>query len=243
MMKPVCLAIVGAALLLAAPVAEMASGQGSSLDRAVRDMEDAILRIDGRLERLEALAAMGSSRYASDIMGSGSSSKASSRSKRPKRVMQLDGVETLEADPDGYRELDRLRRDVEALERQVDSQRKAASSSMGSSGSYGSYRSNRVNRRARGQSDLLADYQRQMKQKRGEMKKLERQLKEPRQLILGNGSGKVITLRTTVDLSRTLDRIDTGSYLTWDGRRVREDEDSQEWVAIRIEPVDEHDIR
>ena len=75
------------------------------------------------------------------------------------------------------------------------------------------------------------------------MKKLERQLNEPRQLILGNGSGKVITLRTTVDLSRTLDRIDTGSYLTWDGRRVREDEDSQEWVAIRIEPVDEHDIR
>lgn len=243
MMKPVCLAIVGAALLLAAPAAEMASGQGSSLDRAVRDLEDAILRMDGRLERLEAMAAMDSPRFARDVMGSGSGAAVSSRSKRPKRIMQLDGVETLETDPEAYRELDRLRRDVAALERQVQSQQKAASSSMSTGGSYGSYRSNRVNRRARGQSNLLADYQRQLKQKRGEMKRMERELKEPRQLILGNGGGKVITLRTTVDLSRTLDRIDTGAYLTWDGRRVREDEDSQEWVAIRIEPVDEHDIR
>ncbi len=242
MMKPMCLAIVGAALLLAAPAAEMASGQDSSLDRAVRNLEASILLIDGRIERLEALAAMGSPRYASDIMGSGAGSAASSRSKRPKRVMQLDGVETLEPDEEAYRELDRMRRDVEALERQVESQKRAASSSMGSS-SYGSYRSNRVNRRARGQSDLLADYQRQMKQKRGEMKKMERELKEPRQLILGNGGGKVITLRTTVDLSRTLNRIDTGGYLTWDGRRVREDESSQEWVVMRIQPVDEHDIR
>jgi hypothetical protein len=243
MTKPVCLAIVGALLLLAAPAAEMASGQGSSLDRAIRDLEGAILLMDGRLERLEAIAAMDSPRYARDIIGDGSGSAASSRSKRPKRVMQLDGVETLEPDEEGYRELERLRRDVEALERQVDSQKKSASSSMSSGGNYGSYRSNRVNRRARGQSDLLADYQRQLKQKRGQMKKMEREIKEPKQLILGNGGGKVITLRTTADLSRTLNRIDTGSYLTWEGRRVREDEDSQEWVALRITPVDEHDIR
>ncbi len=243
MMKPMCLAIVGAALLLAAPAAEMASGQGSSLDRAVRDLEDAILRMDGRLERLEAFAAMESRRYANDITNDGTRSAAPSRSKRPKRVMQFDGVETLETDENAYRELDRLRRDVEALERQVQNQKKASASSMGSSGGYGSYRSNRVNRRGRAQSDLLADYQKQLREKTGEMKRMERQLREPRQLILGNGEGKVITLRTTVDLSRTLNRIDTGGYLTWDGRRVREDESSQEWVVMRIQPVDEHDIR
>ena len=74
------------------------------------------------------------------------------------------------------------------------------------------------------------------------MKRLERQLKEPRQVILGHWNDKIITLRTTQDVSRALNRIDTGAYLSWQGRRVREDRDSQEWVVTSIRAVDASDL-
>ncbi len=74
------------------------------------------------------------------------------------------------------------------------------------------------------------------------MKRLERQLKEPRQVILGNWDGKLVTLRTTRDESRALNRIDIGGYLSWDGRRVRVDSDSQEWVVTSIKAVAASDV-
>ena len=59
MMKRIlALGLVALALLFAAPRAQTAIGQGSSLDRAVRNLEDTVLKMDARLERLEALAAM-----------------------------------------------------------------------------------------------------------------------------------------------------------------------------------------
>ena len=114
---------------------------------------------------------------------------------------------------------------------------------MGSSGGYSrSYRSNRVSRQGRAGGDLLADYQKQYRAKKGEMLKLERQLKEPRQVILGNWNGKLVTLRTTRDESRALNRIDTGNHLSWEGRRVREDGDSVEWVVTSITAVPASDV-
>jgi predicted RNase H-like nuclease (RuvC/YqgF family) len=157
--------------------------------------------------------------------------------------MQLDGVDTVQPDPDAYKELDQLTKDVEYMESQVERQKRSVSSTSGSSGySSRSYRSNRTSRQGRAQGELLADYQKQYNQKRGEMKRLERELKEPRQVILGNWNNKIITLRTTQDVSRTLNRIDSGAYLSWQGRRVYEDRDSQEWVVTSIKAVDASDL-
>ncbi len=241
MKRILVLGLVAVALLFAAPRAQTAIGQGSSLDRAVRDLEDTILKMDVRLERLEALAAMKSPTLYDPrdtvIDDDGTAPQT------PRWVMQLDGVDTVEPDPDAYKELVQLKKDVEHLERQVERQKRSVSSTSGSGGySSRSYRSHRTNRQGRAQGELLADYQNQYRQKKGDMKRLERQLNEPRQVILGNWNDKIITLRTTKDVSRTLNRIDTGQYLSWEGRRVREDRDSQEWVVTSIKAVDANDI-
>lgn len=246
MTKILALGLVATALLLAAPRAQTAIGQGSSLDRAVRDLEDAVLKMDARLERLEALAAMRSPTLydANDaIIDDDGSAPKGPRSSEIRRVMQFDGVETVESDPEAGKELERLERDVEALRQQVERQRQVASSSSASSGGYSrSYRSDRVSRQGRASGELLAEYEKQYRQKNGEMKRLERQLNEPKQIILGNWEGKIITLQTTGDFSRVLNRIDVGGHLSWDGRRVREDQDSQEWVVTVIRAVDASDV-
>ncbi len=247
MKRILALGLVVIALLFVAPRARTAIGQGSSLDRVVRDLEDIVLKMDVRLERLEALAAKRSPLLYDPrdtmIDDEGTGRETPSRSSAPRWIMQLDGVDTVEADPDAYKELERLQRDVDALYRQVERQKRSVSSTMGSSGGYSrSYRSHRTNRQGRAQGELLADYQREYKQKRGDMKRLERQLNEPRQLILGNWEGKVISLETTKDVSRVLNRIDTGGFLSWKGRRIREDIDSQEWVVTSIKAVDASDV-
>jgi len=243
MKRFLALGLVAMALLIAGPPAQTAIGQGSSLDRVVRDLEDTVLKMDIRLERLEALAALKSpSLYASrDTVID--DDRPARQASAPHWVMQLDGVDTVEPDPDAYKELDQLTKDVQYMERQVERQKRSVSSTSGSSGySSRSYRSNRTNRQGRAQGELLADYQKQYNQKRGEMKRLERELKEPRQVILGNWNNKIITLRTTQDVSRTLNRIDSGAYLSWEGRRVYEDRDSQEWVVTSIKAVDASDL-
>ena len=244
MKRILALGLVTMALVFAAPRAQTAIGQGSSLDRAVRDLEDTVLRMDARLERLEALAALKSPTLYDSRDTVIDDDRTARQASAPRWVMQLDGVETVEPDPDAYKELAQMKKDVEFLERQVERQKRSVSSSSGSSGGYSSrsYRSHRTNRRGRAQGELLADYQNQYRQKRGDMKRLERQLKEPRQVILGHWNDKIITLRTTQDVSRALNRIDTGAYLSWQGRRVREDRDSQEWVVTSIRAVDASDL-
>lgn len=237
------LALLGLALLLAAPASQTAIGQSAALDRAVSELEDTVRSMEARLERLEALAA----REAPTVFdmesteGDFVSSSGSRQSTAPTRIMKFDGVDTIEPDEDAYEQLDRLQKEVDALERQVDSQKRAVSSSSGSS-SYGSYRSNRTNRRGRAQGELLAEYKTKFRSKKAEMRKLERELNEPKQIIMGNYQGTVIMLETTTDQSRVLNKIDYGGYLTWTGRRLRSNKSSQEWVVTRIEVVDERDI-
>ncbi len=244
MKRILALGLVAMALLFAAPRAQTAIGQGSSLDRTVRNIEDMVYKMDARLERLEALASLRSPTLYDPtdtvIDDDGTAARKASASRW---VMQMDGVDTVEPDPAAYDELDQLKRDVDHLQDQVDRQKRSVSSNMGSSGGYSrSYRSNRVSRQGRAGGELLADYQKQYRDKKGEMLRLERQLKEPRQVILGNWDGKLVTLRTTRDESRALNRIDTGGYLSWKGRRVREDRDSMEWVVTSITAVDASDV-
>ena len=243
MKRILALGLVAIALLFAAPRAEMAIGQGSSLDRAVRDLEDTVLRMDARLERLEGLAAMRSPTLYNSRDTVIDDDRTAPQTSAPQWVMQLDGVDTVEPDPGAYKELEQMKNDVEYMKRQVERQKRSVSASSGSSGySSRSYRSNRTSRQGRAQGELLADYQDQYRHKRGEMKRLERELNEPRQVIIGNWNNKIITLRTTQDVSRTLNRIDTGGYLSWEGRRIREDRDSQEWVVTSIKAVAASDV-
>jgi hypothetical protein len=85
-------------------------------------------------------------------------------------------------------------------------------------------------------------YQTQYKKKKGEVARLERELNQPKQIIHGSWEGKIISLQATKDLTGKLNKIDVGGYLTWEGRRIREDEVSQDWVVWNIDRVDPWEV-
>ena len=137
--------------------------------------------------------------------------------------------------------------EVEAMEKTVDQMRNKLSSltGRGGGGGYGggSYRggsSRNVgnSRRRAAQATLLAEWQKKFREKKGEALHLRREIERPKQIIHGNWGNRVITLRTTKDMSAVLSRTDTGSYITWSGRRLSSDATSEEWVVISVSRYD-----
>jgi hypothetical protein len=214
---------------------------GEYADPSVRELQETIRQHEARIERLEARAGRESPSYLDEgIVGQPPPPAPPAGAGRPPdRVMILDAVETIGADPAGYKELERLERDVDALERTVEQMERSSSSMSGRSGGYShGYKNTSSSRRRAAQGELAADYKNKLGKKRGEMKRLERELNEPKQVIHGHWESQIITLETTRDQSRALDRIERGAYLTWSGRRHSEDANSQEWIVTRIAAVD-----
>ncbi len=232
------------AVVLTSAIGQTARDRGAGGDYAdptTRELQETIRQHAARIERLEARAARESPTYLDQgIVGQAPPPAPPSGAGRPPtRIMILDAVETVEADPAGYKELERLQRDVDALERTVDQMQRSASSMAGSSGGYSrGYKRTSSSRRRAAQGELAADYKTKLGKKKGEMKRLERELNEPKQVVHGHWESQIITLETTRDQSRALSRIDRGAYLTWSGRRYSEDANSQEWIVTRIAPVD-----
>ena len=232
------------AVVLTSAIGQTARDRGAGgdyADRTTRELQETIRQHEARIERLEARAARESPTYLDKgIVGQPPPPAPPSGAGRPpKRIMILDAVETVEADPAGYEELERLQRDVDALDRTVDQMERRSSSMTGSSGGYSrGYKNTSSSRRRTNAGKLAADYKTKLRTKKGEMKRLERELNEPKQVVHGHWESQIITLETTRDQSRALDRIDRGAYLTWSGRRLSEDANSQEWIVTRIEAVD-----
>ena len=231
------------ALVLTSAIGQTARDRGAGgdyADPATRELQETIRQHEARIERLEARAARESPTYLDEgTIGQPPPAPPSEAGRPPTRIMILDAVDTVEADPAGYKELERLQRDVDALERTVEQMERRSSSMTGSSGGYSrGYKNTSSQRRRAAQGELAADYMNKLRKKKGEMKRLERELNEPKQVLHGHWESQIITLETTRDQSRALDRIDRGAYLTWSGRRLSEDANSQEWIVTRIEAVD-----
>lgn len=238
----------GFVALLAMSPAQNQPVQATTTDRAVQRLEKAVLELEARLERLEARAAMDSPGFLDGAPAPGAAEAAAAPASPgtaaagpPSRVMRLDSIETAEPEIND-KDLERLRDEVEALERTVGQSDRKMASLTGSTGGS-SYRGRSSpdtseSRERRAESEIQAEYKGKLRQKQGELKRLERDMSEPKQIIYGTWDGKIITLRTTRDVSRTLDRIDVGSYLTWEGRRLSEDEASQDWVVTGVSKSD-----
>jgi hypothetical protein len=217
-------------------------GGGYAADPDLRELQETVRRHEVRIEQLEARAAQQTPGYLDEAIVEAQVPPAprSAAGRMPERIMILDSIEPVEADPAGQDELERLLRDVESLERTVDQmERKTASmAGAGGGGYHRRYKSTSSGRRRSAQGQLMADYKSKLRAKQGEAKRLERELNAAKQVIHGHWKAQIITLETTRDMSRTLDRMEQGGYLTWDGRRLRADKASQEWIVTRIETVD-----
>lgn len=251
MKKPVVVALfVVSAILLTTrsaqtvPEARSASPRETfaEQDDALQVMQDQIQALNARVERLEARASLKNPTLFDDDEQDQDDEQGNAN--LPDRILMLDGVETTEPDPEMLEEVDRLFDEAEALERTVESKERSVAS-MTSGGRRGSYYSGRGpvkdtsgSRRRQSQGKLLADYKVKLRKKQGEAKRLQREYDEPKQIIHGHWGDKIISLRTTKDLSRVLDKMETGDRLTWRGRRLRSDSSSEEWVVLSIKIVE-----
>ena len=206
----------------------------------IRQIANVIENMESRIERLEARVALTDA----TIIENAPQLELTEAEKEvnPKdNVLQLLRVELLANDPGDYEKLNDLEEERNALERTVNQMRKKVASMSGrSGGSSSGYRGGGGSKDVSGsrqraaQGQLLADWQSKYRKKMGEYKRLERELKRPKQIIHGHWGNKVITLRTTKDVSNALNRIDAGDYLTWTGRRLRFDSTSEEWVVTSV---------
>ncbi|MHC4218265.1 MAG: hypothetical protein ACYSU7_07380 [Planctomycetota bacterium] len=218
------------------------SGSGAS-DSDIRVLQETVRLHGVRIEQLEARAGRASPSYLNELVGDRQApppGPPSGAGRMPTRIMIVDGMEMVEPDPAADQEIENLQREIDALERTVDQkqQRVGSMTSGGSSGYHRRYKNTSSSRRRTSEGQLLADYQTKLRNKKGELKRLERELNEPKQIIHGHWESTIISLETTRDQSRALDRMDQGGYLTWEGRRLSANANSQEWVVTRIEVVD-----
>lgn len=191
-----------------------------------------------RVERLEAHLAM---RDASIIdRGDGVDLDTAESEVDPRdRVLKLLRVEIIPNNPEDYDKLEELQDERDAMERTVEQLRRKVASMSGRNSGGGSYRGGSGrnvsgSRQRAAQAELLSEYRSKYRAKVGEYKKLERELKRPKQIIHGHWGNTVITLRTTKDMSSVLNRVDAGNYLTWKGRRLSYDSTFEEWIVTSI---------
>jgi hypothetical protein len=248
MTKTLSVVLIGVWLAVAPAQTSFAPSQRGGGD-SILELHRTVELLEQRVQKLEAIMAMKAPTYFRE--GTAAADPAPARApaerqpaapgERPRNIMRLDGVESIEPDPALHDEIERLRREADGIENTVESARRRVTSaaSRSTSASYRSYGSSRTIHRDRSAyGEQLAHYKRELGKKRGEIKKLERELDQPKQLIIGSWEGKVITLRTTRDVSRKLDRIEVGDYVTWSGRVMQQDEESAEWVVPSIDKVD-----
>lgn len=192
--------------------------------------------LESRVERLEARAMLlGDSNIQiedRDLTG------AELEVEPGENVMQLDGFEIVQPKPEDYERLEQLREEADALGRRVDTMRRKVASLSGSGGYRGSSYSRQSSRQRTAQAQLLAQYEKEFRAKEGEAKRLEREIERPKQIVHGHWGSRIISLRTTTDLSSVLSRVDDDAYLTWTGRRMRLDDNAEEWVVTSIRPYE-----
>ncbi len=154
------------------------------------------------------------------------SSKARSRplvSPPAHRIMQLLRVETVEADPEVFVKVERLKGEADKLKQRASSAKLTEKKANEDTKAY--YR------------QLAVDLDKSAKRKLGEALALEREVDTPKQVIYGWDGTREVVLKTDRDLSRVLTQIPHGGFLTWQGMRIALTDEADVFSVSRIEPA------
>lgn len=95
-----------------------------------------------------------------------------------------------------------------------------------------------INAERRAEGAVVTRYEQQRARKAAELEKLRRRAVEPRQLIHGHHGDVLITLETEGDVLGNIQPSSAWRVVTWEGRLVSGDADSQHWLVDRIEPIE-----
>ncbi len=145
------------------------------------------------------------------------------------RSMVVDGIQQSQERPDHSDEIKQLGREIQAAERTIDSQRRRIASLEGSRSSGRDVRS-----QLNSQRRLLSQYQRELTRKQQDLRRLEQAASAPTQIVVGHDGDTLIFLHTETDLSASLTDVSVGDAVTWRGRRVEMEPDSETWLVERV---------
>ena len=224
-MRKTSIAVIPLALFLVLAVTAgpgSSANQEESLARVVAALRGQLDELLTRVERLE---------QATDSYYPGLSDTDTSQvtAARPQRSMVVAGIQPSDHTVDYSVEIQQLRGEMQSLESTINSQRRRVVSLEGSGRGMAS--------QLAAQRRLLNRYQRELGRKRQELRRLERASGAPKQIVVGHDGGVIIFLHTEVDLSASLGDVSIGDAVTWRGRRVEMEQDSESWLVARIRKV------
>ena len=231
-------AIVVVSLVASTPGQTRASESASDVAALLERVED----LADRVELLEY--AVGS--YAEELEArEGAGGEVALEFDRPSnlsesisgRYMRVDGLSVAENTDDHSEEIARLRADVRSLEQTVTSEERALASIQGS-GTAGRGAEDR-RRRSQAQQRVVSNYKRTLSQRRAELARYEKSQNAQKQILQGNREGRVITLHSEYDLSTDLTDVDVDDFVTWNGRRVEMDQESEVWVVRSVRKIED----
>ncbi len=108
-----------------------------------------------------------------------------------------------------------------------------------SGGHYGYDHSiNGRNAQEMAQQHMAGRYATQLAIKKEQLDKLQRAATQPLQIIHGHDGNVIFTLRTRVNLARSLKSINIGDTVTWRGERSSADDNSETWLISSIKKIE-----
>lgn len=232
-------------IALCVPLATFAQSNESDLAGEIRVLRAELAELRTRVTQLEAALARRPDELESlGVGGAGAGASAG-------RIAYVDRVQTVEPKPDpaDTQRIATLEQEITQLEQtiaQVGAQAAQSTARVpqatttedtGQRELEVRQQQAQINAERRAHGTTLARYEQQRARKAAELQRLRRRATEPRQIIHGHRGDVLITLETEGDVLGNAQLTPAWRVITWEGRLISGDAESQHWVVERIEPA------
>jgi hypothetical protein len=164
------------------------------------------------------------------------------------RSMVVAGIQTADNPPPNQDQTNELQDDIDALQKTVNFHKDQSDRVAGntyyvggyySGGHYGyDHSTSGRNAQEMAQQHMADRYATQLSIKKEQLDKLRHAAAQPIQIIHGHDGNVIFTLRTTVDLAKSLKSINIGDTVTWRGERSSADDNSETWLISSIKTIE-----
>ncbi|MCP3902932.1 MAG: hypothetical protein GY715_04785 [Planctomycetes bacterium] len=241
-----CVVLASVAVLLAA------TPQSDPLEDEIDKMRVEMANLQLRVSDLEHAAGV---RPASGVSASGGQSEPASAA--PARTMVLVSINQSHHGEDHAEEISRLKRECASLMNTVNAKAEDKANDLAQpvyaahvrggirgwgrhvGGGYTSTNAGSIVRQHNADSQIESRYATLHAIKKRKLEDLQNADARPRQIIMGHDGNTIISLETKTDLERSLEDVQIGDLVTWAGRRVSADDDSESWLIDSVHKAPE----
>ncbi|MCP3902038.1 MAG: hypothetical protein GY715_00255 [Planctomycetes bacterium] len=234
--------LIATAVLAPVAVLLAATAQSDPLQDAIDTMRVDMANLQLRVSDLEHAAGV------APVSG-GQSEPASAA---PARTMVLVSINQSLHGQDHAEEIDRLKRECASLMNTVNAKAEDAANDLAQpvyaahvrggirgwgrhvGGGYGSTNVGTIARQHNADRQIESRYATLHSIKKQKLEDLQNADARPRQIIMGHDGDTIISLETKTDLARSLEDVKIGDLVTWAGRRLSADNDSESWLIDSV---------